>query len=47
MMELAREENDEDMVAEAGEELKALREKAEALRELRADPKTKGWTIEV
>ena len=31
MMELAREENDEDMVAEAGEELKALREKAEAL----------------
>ena len=31
MMELAKEENDEDMVAEAGEELKALREKAEAL----------------
>ena len=31
MMELAREENDEDMVAEAGEELKALTEKTDAL----------------
>ena len=31
MMELAKEENDEDMVAEAGEGLKALKEKADAL----------------
>ena len=31
MMELAEEENDEDMVQEVGEELKTLREKAEAL----------------
>ena len=31
MMELAKEENDEDMVAEAGEELKALKEKSDAL----------------
>ena len=31
MMELAKEENDEDMVAEAGETLKALKEKADAL----------------